>query len=49
MWAFLARAKPKETSWTSTPGLVLSSRALSRVVTEMPQLPSAGWVWAPKV
>ncbi len=49
MKPFLARAKPKETSWISMLGLALSSRAWPRVVTESPQLPSAGWVWVPNV
>jgi hypothetical protein len=43
------RARPKPCRRTAIFGLVDSSRALSRVVTTIAALPSAGCVWPPKV
>ena len=49
MYAFFVRANPKETIRISIFGSALSSFAFSRVVTQTPQLPSAGYVWVPYV
>ncbi|MCY1371969.1 hypothetical protein D9M69_591410 [compost metagenome] len=43
------RDMPKPRISTSMPGSVATARARSRVVTMAPALPSAGWVWPPKV
>ena len=43
------RALAVDSTRTVTPESRESAAARSRLATSMPQLPSAGWVWLPKV